>query len=289
MSLSPSANHLPTARQIIAAASLIALLLLGSAAGKYLGRPPLPSLARPEEIERGPRGGHLLTLTFDAGGETTGISQLLAALASAHSHCTFFLTGRWAALHPELAEQIHRAGHEIGNHTWSHPDLTKLTDDQIRIELLRADATLRHLLGHSPRPLWRAPYGAQDSRVLRVAMSLGYTSIYWTLDSLDSVGDRKTSSYIVNRILNSSDDQLDGAIILMHVGELETAEALPIVIAGLQRRHFTLVNVSQLTSLPQTTSYILEQPDVCASIGSTLSSWKAVAEGFFSVAHEHDF
>jgi len=105
---------------------------------------------------------------------------------------------------------------------------------------------LTEISGQSPRPRLRAPFGERNERVLRIAANLGYRSIYWTLDSLDSMEPRKTPEFLIDRITGKSDAELDGAIILMHVGEKSTAYALPTIIADLQRRGFRLVTVSTL-------------------------------------------
>jgi len=139
------------------------------------------------EIERGPRPSGQIALTFDAGGEADCVSDLIAALAGAHVASTFFITGKWAQQNPECAAEIWKHGHEIGNHTWSHLDLTRQPDATVRDEIKRAGVFLTDLCGQNPRPLWRAPFGARNARVLGIAHSLGYRSIYWTLDSLDSV------------------------------------------------------------------------------------------------------
>ena len=94
----------------------------------------------------------------------------------------------------------------------------------VREEISRAEVILNELTGQSPRPLWRAPYGERDDRVLRIASNLGYRSIYWTLDSLDGVEPIKTPQFLIDRITHRSDQELDGAIILMHVGVQNTAE-----------------------------------------------------------------
>ena len=148
--------------------------------------------------------------------------------------------------HPDLVRLLVRSGHELGNHTWSHRDLTRLGDAQIRAEFHETAALLAQ---HVPRPgrrWWRAPFGARDSRVLRIASELGYVSVYWTLDSLDSVAPPKSRAFLVERIVRHSDAQLDGAIILMHVGEPATAEALPEILRALQRRGFELATISRL-------------------------------------------
>ena len=200
------------------------------------------------ELHRGPRGAHRLAMTFDAGGEADAFPALVAALSSAGVRSTFFLAGEWMQKHPELVTVLLSEGHELGNHTWSHRDLTLLDDAEIRAEFKQTAALLAK---HSPRTArrwWRAPFGERDRRVLRIASSLGLVSVYWTLDSLDSVAPPKSSAFLIERITGKSDAQLEGAIILMHVGEPTTAEALPEILRTLQRRGFEVVTVSSLLS-----------------------------------------
>lgn len=200
----------------------------------------------PREVERGPRGKKQIALTFDAGAEADCFSDLVATLAQARVRATFFITGVWAEENPGCAREIVRRGHEIGNHTWRHLDLTRQSARVIETELRHGETMLVWHTGMNPRPLWRAPFGARDGRVLRVAGRLGYRSIYWTLDSLDSVEPPKSAAFLVDRVTSRSDRELDGAIVLLHVGMSSTAEALPAIVANLQGRGFRLVRVSEL-------------------------------------------
>jgi peptidoglycan/xylan/chitin deacetylase (PgdA/CDA1 family) len=124
--------------------------------------------------------------------------------------------------------------------------LTKQSDAIIRDELTHAGRRIIEVSGQNPKPRWRAPYGDRDAPVLKIATNLGYRSIYWTLDSLDGVEPKKTPQFLIDRITSKSDTDLDGAIILMHVGERSYAEALPVIIKNLQERGFHLVTVSKL-------------------------------------------
>lgn len=198
------------------------------------------------EIMRGPLGKSQIALTFETGKGAECFDELIAALDRAHVHSTFFVTGSWAEKNRDCAAAICKHGHEVGNHCWNHIDLTKQPDKVVREEILRAETILTQLAGQSPRPRWRAPYGARDERVLRIARGLGYQSIYWTIDSLDSAEPPKNAEFLVQHIIGQSDAELDGAIILMHVGSRATAEALPPIIANLQSRGFQLVTVSKL-------------------------------------------
>jgi peptidoglycan/xylan/chitin deacetylase (PgdA/CDA1 family) len=134
----------------------------------------------------------------------------------------------------------------VGNHTWSHLDLTQQPDDVVRDEIMRAERAIVQDSGQTPRPKFRAPYGLRDERVLKIARNLGYRSIQWTLDSQDGVEPVKTPQFLIDRITSKSDAELDGAIILFHVGVRSTADALPAIISNLQTRGFQLVTVSKL-------------------------------------------
>ena len=198
------------------------------------------------EIVRGPRGKSEIALTFDAGAEAECFEDLITALADAHVHSTFFVTGKFAQQHRDCAAEITKRAHEVGNHTWNHLNLTQQPDDIVREEITRAEIILNNSCGQDPKPRWRAPYGERDERVLKIATNLGYRSIYWTLDSLDGVEPVKTPQFLIDRVTGKSDAELDGAIILMHVGVRSTTEALPAIIADLQGRGFRLVTISKL-------------------------------------------
>jgi peptidoglycan/xylan/chitin deacetylase (PgdA/CDA1 family) len=198
------------------------------------------------EVERGPRGKNEIALTFDAGAEAECFDDLITALANSHANSTFFITGRFVHDHADCAAEITKHGHEVGNHTWSHLDLTQQPDDVVRDEIMRTERAIVQVSGQTPRPKFRAPYGLRDEHVLKIARNLGYRSIQWTLDSQDGIEPVKTSQFLIDRITSKSDAELDGAIILMHVGVRSTADALPAIIANLQGRGFRLVTISEL-------------------------------------------
>jgi peptidoglycan/xylan/chitin deacetylase (PgdA/CDA1 family) len=92
----------------------------------------------------------------------------------------------------------------------------------------------------------RFPFGARNQSILQVVTRLGYRSIFWTFDSQDSIGEPKSTKFLFERITKQTDAQLDGQIILMHILNSTTAEALPLIIKNLQERGFGLVTVSKL-------------------------------------------
>lgn len=202
------------------------------------------------EVGRVAPGEKQIALTFDAGGTGEPLPLILDALRERNIRVTMFFTGKFAEQYPEVVRQAAEDGHEIANHTYSHSDVVKLTDQKLREELARTEKVLRDLTGLSSKPYWRPPRGARNNRVLNVAASEGYRSIYWTLDAHDSVGQPKTADFIFDRITNTSDVELDGAIVLMHFGSEASAEALPRIFDRLEEIGLRVVTVSELLSPP---------------------------------------
>ncbi len=198
------------------------------------------------EVVRGRSGKKQIAITLDAGAGADPFPKLIAGINGAGVKLTFFLTGTWAQQNPTYVQQIVSSGMEIANHSWSHPDFTSLSNEAIRQEMEKTETLLSKFTGSSTKPLWRAPLGARDSRVLQLVNSMGYRSIYWTLDSLDSIGAPKSAQFLIDRITKQTDAQLDGQIILMHIGSATSAEALPAIIKNLKARGFKIVTVSQL-------------------------------------------
>ena len=219
--------------------ALAALLALGVAAGG--------------EIDRLPTGAHVVALTFDAGGNDVGAMRLLRTLRRAHVKATFFPTGRFVRLYPVLARRI-GAHFAVGNHTYSHPNLTGLPSALVRREIRRGAFWIRAKTGRDPQPLFRFPYGARDSRTIAIARSLGYADVYWSTDTWGWMGRPEQSrAGIVRRVLARV---RPGEIVLMHVGSsrdgstLDT-DALPTVVHDLRARGYRFVTLRRWVRAPR--------------------------------------
>ena len=147
-------------------------------------------------VQRGRVDKPWVALTLDAGADAAPVPAMLKTLREHNVKITFFLTGKWIKEHPDLARQIVADGHEIANHTFTHPDMRHLSDAAIGKELADTEALLAETTSASSRPFFRPPFGAYDERVLRLVVGAGYLPIYWTLDSLDSVGEPKTPDFL---------------------------------------------------------------------------------------------
>jgi peptidoglycan-N-acetylmuramic acid deacetylase len=207
---------------------------------------PAPANPALSEIVRGKTGKKQVAITLDAGGDAVAFPKMIAALNKTGIKVTFFLTGTWAQQNPTFVQQIVASGMEVANHSWTHSDFTTLNETQIKDELNRTDALLSKYTGESTKPLMRFPYGARNAKTVQVVNSLGYRSIYWTIDSLDSVGAPKTAQFLIDRITKQTDAQLDGQIILMHLGNATSGDALPVILQNLTSRGFKIVTVSKL-------------------------------------------
>lgn len=197
-----------------------------------------------------PTTAKVVALTFDAGANPDGVSSVLATLARERVPATFFLTGRFAELYQAQARALAAAG-RIGDHTFDHLDLTKLTDAQVRAQVQSAASEILAVTGRQPAPWFRFPYGARDTRTIALVNSIGYVPVRWTVDTLGWEGTTAgiTTASVLARVVAS---ERPGEIVLMHLGSNPTdhstldADALPAVIASLRAAGYGFVTVDAL-------------------------------------------
>lgn len=199
------------------------------------------------QIYTGSSSRRWVSLTFDSDGGSAGNAAAYLNILKAHDiRATWFLTGAFAQANPSLVRQIRDAGHDIGNHTFDHPNLVSPPRDNAFIctELVRADQSISWITDNTTRPYFRPPFGAYDYQVRTLAAQLGYRTILWSIDPRDW-DSANTAQDIQNSIFNSTALK-PGAIILMHVNSAHEAEALDGVITGLEERGYAIVPLSQL-------------------------------------------
>jgi polysaccharide deacetylase family sporulation protein PdaB len=189
----------------------------------------------------------LVALTFDDGPDSKYTDQILNLLKKQNITATFFVIGEHAAAHKDVMKRIISAGHEIGNHSWSHSDLTKLDEQQLEAEIDKTDEVIQSLT-NQPTTLLRPPYGAVSQQVIEYAEK-SHKIVNWSVDSRDWEG------ISTERILqNIKKEVRPGAIILQHSaggknGNLSnTVQALPLIIAYLKEHGYQFVTVSNLIS-----------------------------------------
>ncbi|MDQ6810227.1 MAG: polysaccharide deacetylase family protein [Verrucomicrobiota bacterium] len=188
--------------------------------------------------------GPFVAMTFDDGPSAALTPKLLDLLAAHHMKATFFVVGENAAEHPEILRRAVKEGHEIANHSWSHPNLGKMGDDGVRRELQKTDDAIKAALGVRPT-LMRPPYGSLTARQKHwIHDEFGYRIIIWDVDPLD--WKRPGPSVVTSRILKEA---RPGSIILAHDIHAPTIEAMPATFDQLQAKGFKFVTVSELLSM----------------------------------------
>ncbi|WNS45026.1 polysaccharide deacetylase family protein [Paenibacillus sp. MMS20-IR301] len=200
----------------------------------------------PDTIKtQGPRSKSI-ALTFDDVPDPRFTPELLDVLHKYHVKATFFVVGSRAEKHPDLVARMIREGHVIGNHSYNHPEFSKLSMNEFRTQIIRTENILQLMAGYKPR-LIRPPYGDINEPQLRWARAHGYKLVNWNVDSLDWRGLSKTQ--VRNNILARAGK---GAIILQHGGggkgsNLQgTIQALPEIISIMRKRGYSFVTVPQM-------------------------------------------
>ena len=152
------------------------------------------------------------------------------------------MTGEWVEKYPECVKTLVEKGHDLGNHSASHPDMTKLTKEKQREEIQKVHETVKNLTGYE-MDLFRPPYGAYNNDVIRTCYELGYFPVQWDVDSLD--WQDLSATEIINKVCNHK--ALDnGSIILCHNGAKHTAEALDKMLTNLKNQGYEIVQISEL-------------------------------------------
>ncbi len=188
--------------------------------------------------------GPFIAMTFDDGPSAKLTPELLDILAQHHIHATFFVIGKNVVDHPEILQRAVREGHEIGNHSWSHPAFGKMRDESVRAELQKTDDAIRAAIGTRP-VLMRPPYGSITARQKHwINAEFGYRIILWDVDPLD--WKRPGPTVVTSRIVRET---RPGSIILSHDIHPGTIKAMPVAFDQLQAKGFKFVTVSELIAM----------------------------------------
>ncbi|ALS77964.1 LysM peptidoglycan-binding domain-containing protein [Planococcus kocurii] len=222
-------------------------------------------------ITKGNTTEKVVALTFDDGSDGTNINKILDILSANKVTATFFLTGSGAKSHPSWIKNISAKNHQLGNHSYSHADFTKLSASKITSELSTTEKTIKDITGKSTKPIFRAPFGASNASVLKTVGNAGYThTLQWNIDTVDWKG--VSSTQITNKVINNI---VPGSIVLMHTGAgaSGTPGALPGMISKLKAKGYKFVTISELLKLPTApvsgTKYTVKAGDTLYSIART--------------------
>lgn len=183
-----------------------------------------------------------IALSFDAAWGNEDTAKILEILQKQDVHVTFFMTGGWVESYPDDVKAILAAGHDLGNHSENHKNMSQISDAEKKEELMKVHTKVQELTGYEMF-LFRPPYGDYDNAVVNVAKDCGYYTIQWDVDSLD------WKDYGVDSIIKTVTKHKhlgNGSIILCHNGAKFTAQALDTLIATLKNEGYTFVPISEL-------------------------------------------
>jgi len=236
----PATKATITARPIEAAPKAVPVKVQKEVAAKTPAPPKEPAITFNSVHVNGP----YIAMTFDDGPSATLTPKLLDLLAAHHIKATFFVLGEMVAEHPEILARAAQEGHEIASHSWSHPNLAKMSQEGVRSQLQRTDDQIKSAIGKSPT-LFRPPYGSITEHQKKwIHDQFGYDTILWDVDPLD--WKRPGPAVVRNRILKET---RPGSIVLSHDIHPGTIEAMPSTFDELEAKCFKFVTVSELLGM----------------------------------------
>lgn len=235
--------------------AVLLTLLLGSVPQGKVDSVNIPDRFRGQIVAARPRQfpDKVVALTFDDGPDPRVTPRILATLRKYNAKATFFVLGSNVRHYPEVVRQIHREGHALGQHTWSHP--AKADRERAQEEFRKVRTRVKELVGFTPI-MYRPPYGVTRNAMTPLALEQKDVVVIWTATSEDTK--TKSAEKIYRNVAFTPNP---GEIILMHdgYGRTWTAEALPKIIQRLQSKGFEFVTVPEL--LRRYDAYLRKHPD----------------------------
>lgn len=185
-----------------------------------------------------------LYLTFDNGYENGYTNQILDILKFKDVQATFFLTGHYIKSEPELVIRMVNEGHIIGNHSWTHPDMSNLTDAKIEEELEKVKNEVIQLTGQSDMKYLRPPRGVFNEQTLAVSKKLGYTNVFWSIAYVDwDKNVQNGADYAYEKVMSQLHP---GGVILLHAVSKDNAEALIKIIDDAREQGYEFKSLDQM-------------------------------------------
>ncbi|WP_018130164.1 polysaccharide deacetylase family protein [Effusibacillus pohliae] len=208
--------------------------------------------ARGDVVWDVPTDQKVIALTFDDGPNPRYTPQILDLLKQHHAKATFFVTGLRVQKYPELAKREVLEGHELGNHTYSHPSMRQISSEKLQDELTKANQVINHVTGQQTH-LFRPPGGHYDETIVNTAKQAGYMVVMWSWDQDTRDWGRPGAEKIVRTVLSNIHN---GDIVLFHDhggNRNQTIAALREILPELQQRGYRFVTISELLHMKETT------------------------------------
>ncbi|UVI30017.1 delta-lactam-biosynthetic de-N-acetylase [Paenibacillus spongiae] len=251
--------------QLLVAVLLCSSLLIGHGAADASGGKPyhfgfkkskngqLPSIAEEGFMDIVKKHGAIflgdtsdkeLYLTFDNGYENGFTAPILDILKSKGVPAAFFITGHYVKDKPELVKRMVAEGHIVGNHSWSHPDMTTLPAERVQSELDRVKLAVKELTGQQEMHYLRPPRGIFSEQTLAVSRQVGYISVFWSIAYKDwDTKAQKGAKYAYDSVMAQLHP---GAVMLLHSVSKDNAEALAQIIDDARSKGYTFKSLDQM-------------------------------------------
>lgn len=199
--------------------------------------PGQPEVISPESLNK--KDLKFVCITIDDVPEAVYTKQILEVLLKHKARATFFVNGARVKAFPETAKMITAAGHEIANHTWSHPRMTSLSTSDATAEIVNTNEIVEEICGLKPR-FYRPPFGVNDARITKIASDYGLITMLWTIDTMDwkKPGVEKIRSTVGGSLHN-------GAVILMHGTNEQSPLALDLILGDLAKKGYATVTTTE--------------------------------------------
>ena len=181
-----------------------------------------------------------IALTINCAWNADDIDLILQTLEKQQVKVTFFMVGDWIEKNEDAAKKIHEAGHELANHSYSHPHVNNLSYDENVEQIKKCSDLIQKITGNSST-LYRGPYGEYNDTVIQAAKDNNHITIQWSIDTLDY--NSLTGEQMWERIEPKLEN---GSIILMHNGTENTATSLDMLITKIKEKGYNIVKVSEL-------------------------------------------
>jgi peptidoglycan-N-acetylglucosamine deacetylase len=195
----------------------------------------------PAPIYRGHPDKHMVSFIINVAWGNEHLPKILSTLKEHNIHSTFFLEGNWVKKNTDLTNMLYDEGHELGNHSYNHPDMKVLTPGRIREQLVKTNEVIKDTVGFEPK--WFAPpSGSYRDDVIKIADELHLMTIMWSVDTID--WKKPEANAMVDRVLSKVHP---GAMILMHP-TASTADGLQRLIVELKEKGYKIGSVSELLS-----------------------------------------
>jgi polysaccharide deacetylase family sporulation protein PdaB len=223
--------------------AVLILLFIGAASSiifNYKNTGTFMSIKRKLPIYSVDTSDKKVSITFDVSWGSDHTREILDILDKYHIKCTFFIVGAWAEENKELVKEIYARGHEIGNHSYKHPDFTMVSRDRIVQEINKNDNVLEKITGEKPI-LVRCPEGTYNDLVISTIEATNHYCVQWDADSIDWMQQGEEIEY--KRIIKKTQN---GSILLFHNYGNNTPKTLPRIIEKLRSSGYTFVKAGDL-------------------------------------------